>query len=105
MWLGGISTDKGERDLAESICIEGAGLLGRIPSGRRGSAGERIGNVGEDEFGPWKKNKFIKHFCLHIFYIKANIMDCIMGCHKWDVLQNTAQLLNIAFYTKQRAKH
>ena len=80
MWLGGISTDKGERDLVVSICIEGAGLLGRIPSGLRGSAGERIGNVGEDEFGPWKRNKFIKHFFLHIFDINANIMDSTMRC-------------------------
>ena len=47
--MGGISTDNGERDLVVSICIEGGGLLGRIPSGRLGNAGESIGRVGEDE--------------------------------------------------------
>ena len=60
MWFGGISTDRGERDLVVSICIEGGGLLGRIPSGLRGSAGESIGNVGEDEFGPCIRKQLIE---------------------------------------------
>ena len=49
MWLGGISTERGA-DFDGSICwMMGGCLLGRIPSGLLGSAGDRQGKVGDDD--------------------------------------------------------
>ena len=57
MWLGGISTERGA-DLDGSICwMMGGCLLGRIPSGLLGSAGDRQGKVGDDDMEDGEMHK------------------------------------------------